>query len=181
MDVACSGNEFLDREIKYIYYCKSFLQVRWISDLCNGDGTSVLSKIQQGFHSIEQSQSKYKEIIQEQPCNPIGTIWQRFLRKHIYDNKWKLRTQLGPWKISYESSDRLWTFYYSHKKNILYRSYQLHWWDHCKYQYDAHQGDDPEIFLFQKFTTVTTLPDDAVPCNAINEQKGWLVLDHQPL
>ena len=60
----------------------------------------------------------------------------------------------------------------SHKKNILYRSYRQQWWNHCKYQYDAHQEDDPEKFSFQKFKTELTLPDDAVPCDAINEKNG---------
>ena len=41
MDIVTSDNEFEDRDIKYVYYCKSFLQVRWVSDLCNADGTSI--------------------------------------------------------------------------------------------------------------------------------------------
>ena len=71
MDVVTSDDEFLDRDIKYIYYSKSFLQLRWVSDLCNAG------------------------------------------------SKWKLRTPLCPWKIPYKPSNRLWPFYYSHKKNIL--------------------------------------------------------------
>ena len=50
-----------------------------------------------------------------------------------------------------------------------------------EYQYDAHQGDDPETLSFQKFKTELTLPDDAVPCSATDKKNGWLVLDHQPL
>ena len=65
MDVATSDNALEDKEIKVIYYCKSYLQVRWISDLCNADGTSVLPNIKKGLRSIVQSQSKYKEIIQD--------------------------------------------------------------------------------------------------------------------
>ena len=74
MDIVTSDNEFKDRNIKYVYYCKSFLQVRWVSDLCNADGTSVLSNIKDGLHSIQQSQSKYKEIIQEQLYEKIWTV-----------------------------------------------------------------------------------------------------------
>ena len=103
------------------------------------------------------------------------------MKKHICDNKWTLKEPLGPWRIRPDTSDCLWPFYYSHKKNILYRSYRQQWWDHRKYQYDAHQGDDPETFSFQKFKTVTTLPDDAVPCDATDEENGWIVFDHQPL
>ena len=120
MDLATSDNAFEDKEIKFIYYCKSFLQVRWVSDLGNADGTSVLSNIKDGLRSIRQSQSKYEGIIQEQPYNKIWTVWRRFLKKHICNNKWKLRTPLGPWKISNESFDCLWPFYYFNKKNIYF-------------------------------------------------------------
>ena len=125
MNVVTNDDEFLDRDIKYIYYCKSFLQVRCVSDLCNANGTYVLPNIEQGFCNIQQFQFKYKEIIQELPYEKIWTVWQRFLCTHICNNKWKLRMSLGPWKISYESSNRLWPFFYSHKKSILYQSYQL--------------------------------------------------------
>ena len=81
MDVATSDGAFKDKEIKFIYYCKSFLQVRWISDLCNADGTSVLPNIKEGHCSIIQSQSKYKKIIQEQPYKKPWTVWRRFLKK----------------------------------------------------------------------------------------------------
>lgn len=39
-------------------------------------------------------------------------------------------------------------------------------------QYDAHHGDNPEAFSFQKFATVYSLPDNAVPCNTIDQQNG---------
>ena len=45
IDVACSDDDIPDRDIKYIYYCKSFLQVRWVSDLCKADDTSILPNI----------------------------------------------------------------------------------------------------------------------------------------
>ena len=157
MDVAYSNGNILDRDIKSIFYCKNFLQVRWVSDLCNAYGTFILPNIIKGFRSIWQFKSKFEEIIQEQPCDSIWTIWQRFLRKHICDNKWNLRMTLGPWKTLYDSLDCLLSFYYSHKKNILYHSYCFQWWNHRKYQYYAHQGDDSKTFSFQKFTTCLSL------------------------
>ena len=63
----------------------------------------------------------------------------------------------------------------------MYQSYCLQWWNHWKYQYDVHQGDDPKTFSFQKFTTVYSLPDNVVLCDTKEAQNGWLVLEHQPL
>ena len=37
MDVACSDIEFSDGDCKKIYYCKTYLQVKWLSDLLTTD------------------------------------------------------------------------------------------------------------------------------------------------
>ena len=40
MDLVSESN-FKDCEMKRIYYCKCYLQVWWVSDLCNAAGTKV--------------------------------------------------------------------------------------------------------------------------------------------
>ena len=67
MDVACSDESFSDNEVRKIYYCKSFLQVRWMSDLISGDEQELIYGIRYGFRGTKQSVSKYEEILQEQP------------------------------------------------------------------------------------------------------------------
>ena len=42
MDVACLDESFSDNEVRKIYYCKSFLQVRWMSDLISGDEQELI-------------------------------------------------------------------------------------------------------------------------------------------
>jgi hypothetical protein len=78
MDVVCSpttANElekqylqhYTDTEIRQIYYCKSYLQVQRISDLCSADGVFVIPSIAKGERSIRQCASKLEEIKQERP------------------------------------------------------------------------------------------------------------------
>ena len=75
MDVACIDDDIPDRDIKLIFYCKSFLQVRCVSDFCNTNGIYILLNITNGIRNIQQFLSKFKEIVQEQPQDPIWTVW----------------------------------------------------------------------------------------------------------
>jgi hypothetical protein len=90
MDVVCSPTttttmdrtkliQYTDAEIRQIYYCKSYLNVKRISDLCTVDGVFVLPSIAKGERSIRQCTSKLEEIRQERPGGNTWTIWRRFL------------------------------------------------------------------------------------------------------
>jgi hypothetical protein len=90
MDVVCSPatatemeikhlQYYTDTEIRQIYYCKSYLQVQRISDLCTADGVFILPAIMKGERSIRQCASKLEEIKQERPSGNSWTIWRKFL------------------------------------------------------------------------------------------------------
>jgi hypothetical protein len=90
MDIVCSPaavteldkehlQYYTDTEIRQIYYCKSYLQVQRISDLCTADGVFVLPAIMKGERSIRQCASKLEEIKQERPSGNSWTIWRKFL------------------------------------------------------------------------------------------------------
>jgi hypothetical protein len=70
---------YTDAEIRQIYYCKSYLQVQRISDLCTADGVFVIPSIVKGERSIRQCVSKLEEIKQERPSGTSWTIWRKFL------------------------------------------------------------------------------------------------------
>jgi hypothetical protein len=83
IDVVCSpatvkelDRKFLkyytDTEIRQIYYCKSYLNVQPISDLCAADGIFILLSIVKGERSIRQCASKLGVIRQERPG---GNTW----------------------------------------------------------------------------------------------------------
>jgi hypothetical protein len=90
MDVVCSPTtttemartklkQYTDAEIRKIYYCKSYLNVKRISDLCTADGVFVLPSIAKGERSTRQCTSKLEEIRRERPGVRTRTIWRRFL------------------------------------------------------------------------------------------------------
>jgi hypothetical protein len=90
MDVVCSPKTaieldrsklkyYTDAEIRQLYYCKSYLNVQRISDLCTADGVFILPSISKGERSIRQCASKLGGIRQERPGGSTLTIWTRFL------------------------------------------------------------------------------------------------------
>jgi hypothetical protein len=91
MDVVCSPTtateldtkqlrHYTDAEIRTIYYCKSYLQVKRLSDLCTADGIFVLPSIAKGERSIRQNVSRLNSIKQDRPGEPAWTLWRKFLR-----------------------------------------------------------------------------------------------------
>ncbi|OEU19894.1 hypothetical protein FRACYDRAFT_235957 [Fragilariopsis cylindrus CCMP1102] len=71
---------YTDAEINQIHYCKSYLQVKRISDLCTADGAFILPSIAKGERSIRQCTSKLNEITQERPGDQSWTVWRKFLK-----------------------------------------------------------------------------------------------------
>jgi hypothetical protein len=73
MDVVCTPTTatemdrnnlkyYTDTGIRQIYYCKSYLNVQRISDLCTADGEFILPSIVKGERSIRQCASRLEEI-----------------------------------------------------------------------------------------------------------------------
>jgi len=98
MDIVCSPTtttemerddlkQYTDAEIRQIYYCKSYLNVQRISDLCTADGVFILPTITKGERSIRQCTSKLEEIRQDRPSGNTWTIWRRFLATICERNK----------------------------------------------------------------------------------------------
>ena len=212
MDVVCNPQSakalqtdkllvYTDLEIRKIYWCKSYLQVKRISDLCTADGTFILPNVQKGERSIRQSSSRLKEINQQRPNEATWSVWRKFLTtisKEAYDpmydqctagreklkevgRRLRLRAPLGDWIMPSNESERLWPFYYSNDNNVLYRSYREHWHKQGEFSFDCHQGADSETFAFVQYDNVIRLPDDAVPVDVFAATDGWRIAFYQGL
>jgi hypothetical protein len=89
MDVVCSPTttteldrnklkQYTDAKIRIICYCKNYLQVKRISDLCTADGLFVLPAIIEGKRSIRQNVLRLNDIRQERPGETAWTVWRHF-------------------------------------------------------------------------------------------------------
>ena len=154
MDIACNKPKQVlsNANINKIHYCQSYLQIHQLSDMCTADGNYILDTVFQGEQSINQSTSRTEEIIQERPDSTSWRIWRTFLRPMCYEGSSKLlsndETQLGRWMSTIHTSSRLWPYYYSVSENTVYRGYREDWHSNEKYQFDAYQGNDAELFDF---------------------------------
>ena len=92
-------------------------------------------------------------------------------------------TQLGSWNSTIQNSSWLWPFYYSCNENTVYRGYRKDWYSNEKYQFDAYQGDNKELFDFVPINwniDLKHMPSDAVPVDIICTPCSWCVCQHQP-
>ena len=212
MDVICSPEDttslqqdqllhYNDMEIRKLYWCKSYLQVKRISDLCTADGKFILPNVTKGERSIRQCSSRLGEINQHRPNEVTWGVWRKFLKSlcdlevnpmYIMCSNGKekakqigirmrLRRPLGDWQVKANESERLWPFYYSHSNNILYRSFRKDWHKQGTFYFDCHQGNDEETFDFVKFSNVQLLPDDSVPVDVHDAVDGWRIAFYQAL
>ena len=212
MDVICSPSKmtalqnehlkhYTNMEIRKLYWCKSYLQVKRISDLCTADGTFILPNVHKGQRSIRQSSSRLSEIKQERPNEATWGLWRKFLQTvctdsvdPMYDtctsgkdeakamgSRLRLRIPLGDWLIQANDSERLWPFYYSNSNNVLYRSYRKEWHTQGVFSFDCHQGADSETFAFAQYDNIHRLPEDAIPVDVFAATDGWRISFYQAL
>ena len=142
--------------------------------MCTADGNYILDTVLQGERSINQSTSRTEEIIQERPDSTSWRIWRNFLRPMCYAGSRKLlindETQLGRWTSTIRTSGRLWPYYYSISENTVYRGYREDWHSNEKYQFDAYQGNDAELFDFIPIDhniELKDIPSETVPVDTV--------------
>jgi hypothetical protein len=91
MDIVCAPTtvleldrdflgQYTDAEIRQVYYCKSYLKVKRVSDLCTADGVFILPSILKGELSIRQCALKLEDIRQDRPSKNNWSMWRKFLR-----------------------------------------------------------------------------------------------------
>ena len=87
MDEVCakSKEEVSDANVRIINYCRNYLEVQRLSDICTADGQFILKSVWDGDLCITQSQSRLDEIIQEKPAKKEWTQWRKLLKSFCHD------------------------------------------------------------------------------------------------
>ena len=115
---AKSKAELSDQTIRTINYCRNYLEVKRLSDICTADCHYIIDSVMEGQRLVTQSQFRLEKNIQERPENKE---WRKFLCQYCHEGSTRLIKNLGKWTTTIQSSKRLWPFYYSSKNNILYQ------------------------------------------------------------
>jgi hypothetical protein len=98
MDKACNSGRFSPADLRELNYCRLYLNVTTLSDVCNAARTRFATDILDVIHSIRKSSSKGPSAKQERPSNPPWAIWRRLL--NLVGDKHLLHQTLSPWHMT---------------------------------------------------------------------------------
>ena len=106
MDAVCSKTkeEVSDANVQIINYCRNYLEVQRLSDICTADGQFIVKAVWDGDRSITQSQSHLEEILQDKPERKDWTQWRKFLKSLCHDKSHRLIQSLGQWTTTIQTS-----------------------------------------------------------------------------
>jgi hypothetical protein len=168
MDVVLASRLFKPREIKFINYCRFYLQVLSLSNMYNAQGNALAVGIYDGYRSVSQSCSVLLEPLQARPSKVTWSLWRPFLRFLTADGCWVCEP-LGPWYNSIYTRCQ-WPSYFALSHDMLYQY-------SCE-ELVSHQRIGP-IYFSEKRTTYEPqhLPSDAIPVYVTDINVGWYMFD----
>jgi hypothetical protein len=120
MDLVTRSDAFTSHEASIINYCRLFLGVVTLSDICTAIGDTLIPGIE--WEELDQSTSHSTDHIIHQPAPAIffWTYWQRLLRV-VANPDGQLYGHLGNWLQPGGALRRQWNSYYDYRYKFLYR------------------------------------------------------------
>jgi hypothetical protein len=163
MDRIIRSKAFLPHDIKRINYCRMYLQITTVSDMCMADGIHLDQAVADGERSHLTSQSSWLHFYQGRPNEHVWLFWRRFVLPIWFNREDELHSPLGPWLHTADNLRRQWKAYYDPRRDFLYVSHEATF-----HQYDRPSRECPD-FSFGIATTWTpdcySLPVDAYLVN----------------
>ena len=77
MDMILTSQQFNDKEIRQLNYCRLFLQAVTLSDITQANGRMLDPNMLQGVPDIYSSTSRWHHVTQEKPLPKLWKLWQR--------------------------------------------------------------------------------------------------------
>lgn len=173
MDIALTIPNLRPAELRYINYCRYFVQTLTIADITTACGTKISQGISNGTDLQLLSTSRLDEPYQEKPGNRAWTAWRKFL-KHISSPNGTLYRPLGPWLHRYHLLRRDWPYVYSPSLDTVYKHDPP---NHVVYNRVRTRIYKPNATP----ATITVLPVDCVPVDCCSITDGWRISVPSPL
>ena len=107
-----------DAEIKYVNYCRLFLDVISLADISDEDGNYIVNEAWIRRKAIKLSRRKTPICNQELPSSPSWSTWKKVIQQFTISNRRKLTHKLGEWKV--ESSQIRARYKHYRTADILY-------------------------------------------------------------
>jgi hypothetical protein len=80
MDTILRSEAFTIAQIKILNYCRLYLQVVTVSDICQANGTHVDAGCISGYPILLSSQTNWITIKQARPADKHWALWQLAIR-----------------------------------------------------------------------------------------------------
>jgi hypothetical protein len=138
MDTILWSEAFTIAQTKILNYCRLYLQVVTVLDICQANGTHVDAGYISGYPTLLSSQTNWITINQARPTDKHWALWQLAIRTWCRDDN-SLYRPLGHWLDSGDKLHQKWPFYYDIHSKFLYVRH-----DDKILQYE-HQSD--QIFI----------------------------------
>jgi hypothetical protein len=118
MDLVLASDQFTQKEICTINYCRMHLQAVTMADLCLADGVSLDPALLSGNPAPTSSTSKWIHINQARPSEPCWRLWRRACA--MWSHQLQLNFPLGPWTRPGDKLRRSWPYYYDSDNGEFY-------------------------------------------------------------
>jgi hypothetical protein len=114
-----NNTTFSDADVILINYCRLYLQVTTISDMCNLDGITIDKALHSGELDSASSTSAWLHFTQGHPSTQAWILWRRLLT-YWFDSKGMLHKPLGPWLLPANLLRCNWPTYHDAANDYLY-------------------------------------------------------------
>jgi ribonuclease HI len=170
MDSVLNSGVFSSQQIRWINYCRVFLQVHTIADMTTAGGTHVDPGFINGSVSLLSSQSTELEPIQERPTTAAAwRSWKKACSLWCNVKTGKLFRPLGKWLHSSPTLRRSWPYHWDPVSGRLLVRQSA--------SYTAHRpfirGPRGTRFHYYSNRTLLTLPPSCFPTDALEYRLGF--------
>jgi hypothetical protein len=167
MDIVLRDKRFRPAQIRRINFCRLYLKVLLISDICTATGDSIDPDMYSGATPKPQRAQKAN-----QP-SPTSKSWQQWKRlMHILCHgrvNMKLRTPLGRWTVPSHELRRQWPFFYNPINDTLIHLEDEQYTFHRRMVHDFDKDEESAIPHDQP------LPPEVYPVAVIDRPNAWTV------
>jgi hypothetical protein len=103
-------------ELSALNRCRIYLQAYFLSDICTGDGLTLLEDAWKGKRfKVPFKTNAWPN--QQKPSPKDWTLWQTFIKRAFLGRGYRLKSPLGSWL----QVDKDWEWYYSPKQERLFK------------------------------------------------------------
>ena len=122
MDAVLRSGQFTPGAVKRINYCRLYLRVITLADICNANGTRITKAAYQGDSSAIINNSDWYHIHQVYPGSRAWAQWRRACR--LFCNTatdLALKEPMEEWTVDRNHLRRQWPFWHVPGTNIVYK------------------------------------------------------------